>query len=322
MQELARPRTRVALERKVINVDGHRVGIATAGAGVPLVLLHGFGVESMLYAQPLARLTHLGFRVVAIDVPGHGRSDGIGPYPDMAAYARRIDRTLRKLRLGKTVLVGHSMGGRLAAELAASRPERCLAVVLLAPITGAPWDQLRRVLRWSPPALLGYGALAAADVLATIPLRSDFPQSWKLSRRIVPSVQSMVTRPWNALVTGSAILRAPSSTDVLDAVCDAGVPSFVVHGDRDHLVLLNTARSTARRLGATFVRVADAGHSWMVRDPETFPAIMAALLDGELGAVLAAHGIVRRESGTPPRAPSKLTFQIEHPAERRERDEA
>ena len=58
-------RPRVMLEPQTVDVDGFEVGVATAGRGAPLVVLHGFGVESMLYAQTLSRLTHLGFRVVA-----------------------------------------------------------------------------------------------------------------------------------------------------------------------------------------------------------------------------------------------------------------
>ena len=65
----------VRLRRHVVTLaDGHRVGIATGGHGVPLVLVHGFGAESLLYAQPLARLAASGFRVIAIDMPGHGRT--------------------------------------------------------------------------------------------------------------------------------------------------------------------------------------------------------------------------------------------------------
>ena len=120
--------------------------------------------------------------------------------------------------IGPCVVVGHSLGGRLALELAAADPTRVLGLVLLAPITGAPWDRLQGLLRWSPPVLAGYGVLAALDVAATVPLRTDRAQTLKLSRRIVPSVQSMVLRPWNAFATITAVLRAPASTAALDTV--------------------------------------------------------------------------------------------------------
>ncbi len=314
MEHVVSTRPRVLLETRTIDVDGFEVGVAMAGRGAPLVLLHGFGVESMLYAQALSRLTHLGFRVVAIDVPGHGRSDGVGPLPSLSDYVHRIDGALRVLRaehIGPCVVVGHSLGGRLALELAAADPTRVLGLVLLAPITGAPWDRLQGVLRWSPPVLAGYGVLAALDVAATVPLRTDRAQSLKLSRRIVPSVQSMVLRPWNALATVSAILRAPASTHALDAVRAAHVPAVVVHGEHDRLVPAAAARSTARRLDASFVRVARVGHSWMIRDPDALPTIMAAVLDGPFGAALAARGFAVEPATV--HAEARVQFQVEHP---------
>ena len=314
MERVDTARLGVRLATETIEVDGFEVGVATAGRGAPLVLLHGFGVESMLYAQTLARLTRLGFRVVAIDVPGHGRSDGVGPLPVLSDYVRRIDGALRVLRarhIGPAIIVGHSLGGRLALELAAADPSRVLGLVLLAPITGAPWDRLQGVLRWSPPALAGYGALAAIDVATTVPLRSDCAQSLKLSRRIVPPVRSMLLRPWNAGATLSAVLRAPASTDALEVVRSAHVPAVVVHGERDRLVSVAAARSTARRLDASFVRIARVGHSWMIRDPDALPTIMAAVLEGPFGSALEARGF-RVEPKTLLRE-ARVRFSVEPP---------
>ncbi|HEY1737100.1 MAG TPA: alpha/beta hydrolase [Acidimicrobiia bacterium] len=293
MEQVVETRPRVRLEQRTLEVDGFEVGVAMAGHGAPLVLLHGFGVESMLYAQTLARLTHLGFRVIAIDVPGHGRSDGVGPLPSLSDYVHRIDGALRALRtehIGPCVVVGHSLGGRLALELAAADPARVLGLVLLAPITGAPWDRLQGLLRWSPPVLAGYGVLAALDVAATVPLRTDRAQSLKLSRRIVPSVQTMVLRPWNAFATMTAILRAPASTAALDTVRAAHVPAVVVHGEHDRLVPVGAARSTARRLDAAFVSIPEVGHNWMIRDPDALPTVLGTAVNGPFGAALALRG--------------------------------
>ena len=52
--------------------DGHSVQALVAGRGVPLVVVHGFAAEGLLYAQSLSRLVSLGFKVVAIDTAGHG----------------------------------------------------------------------------------------------------------------------------------------------------------------------------------------------------------------------------------------------------------
>ncbi len=57
--------------------DGHQVGVAVCGRGVPLVVVHGFSAEGILYAQTLSRLVDLGFKVVAIDAAGHGGTLGL-----------------------------------------------------------------------------------------------------------------------------------------------------------------------------------------------------------------------------------------------------
>ena len=58
--------------------DGHKVGVSVCGRGVPLVLVHGFTAEGMLYAQTLSsRIVSAGFKVVAIDIAGHGGTQGL-----------------------------------------------------------------------------------------------------------------------------------------------------------------------------------------------------------------------------------------------------
>ena len=52
--------------------DGHQVGVAVTGQGIPLVVVHGFSAEGILYAETLSRLVAMGYRVVAIDAAGHG----------------------------------------------------------------------------------------------------------------------------------------------------------------------------------------------------------------------------------------------------------
>src|SRR5438067_1830428 len=73
-QRVAAPR----LARHTITLaDGHRVGLAVSGKGVPLVVVHGYSAEGFLYAQTLSRLVGMGFKVVAVDTAGHGSTRGL-----------------------------------------------------------------------------------------------------------------------------------------------------------------------------------------------------------------------------------------------------
>ena len=64
--------------------DGHQVGVAICGHGVPLVVVHGFSAEGILYAQTLSRLVDLGFKVIAVDTAGHGGT--LGPAHQCAEH--------------------------------------------------------------------------------------------------------------------------------------------------------------------------------------------------------------------------------------------
>ena len=111
------------LARHAITLDdGHQVGVAVCGRGVPLVVVHGFSAEGILYAQTLSRLVDLGFKVIAVDTAGHGGTLGLPTgAQSMASYAELLGRVLDHLGIRRAVLAGHSMGGRLVTELAATR---------------------------------------------------------------------------------------------------------------------------------------------------------------------------------------------------------
>ncbi|MFE2292849.1 alpha/beta fold hydrolase [Streptomyces sp. NPDC059452] len=95
------------------------------GDGPPLLLLHGAGRSSADWAAVAPRLTR-GHRVLAVDLPGHGRSDPAASW-DLAAVCADLDDTLGAAE--EVVVVGHSLGGMVASVYAGTRPERVAAVV-------------------------------------------------------------------------------------------------------------------------------------------------------------------------------------------------
>lgn len=280
------------LARHTITLDdGHRVGVAICGEGVPLVVVHGFTAEGFLYAQTLWRLVDLGFRVVAIDVAGHGATQGLPTGgADFRAYTELLARVLDHLGVRKAVLAGHSMGGRLVAELAATEPERAVAVLLVDAIVGQTWDRLVWASRMWPPVLAGVAAVLALDTLSTLPLFRDPAQAAKLGRLVAPTLAGHVLRPWRMLGPAVSILRSGGSGPTLDGLRAARVPTFAIHGERDVVVPLATARDAARRAGGQLVVVERASHSWLLKDPEAMPSIVHGLMRGRLGtAVLRAR---------------------------------
>jgi pimeloyl-ACP methyl ester carboxylesterase len=270
--------------------DGHTVGVAVCGRGVPLVVVHGFSAEGILYAQTLSRLVDLGFKVIAVDTAGHGGTLGLPTNAQsMASYADLLARVLDHLGVREAVLAGHSMGGRLVAELAANDPSRVIAVILLDAIVGDTWDRLVNVARVFPPILVGIAATLVVDTLSTVPWFRDPRQALKLGSLVGPTILGHVRRPWRLLAPAASILRSPGTKWMLDELGRRRIPVFVVHGQRDFAVPFATAKDAARRSRGDLVVVNRASHSWLLKDPETLPAVMLALMKGRLGtAVLRA----------------------------------
>jgi pimeloyl-ACP methyl ester carboxylesterase len=270
--------------------DGFEVGVAVCGRGVPLVVVHGFSAEGILYAQTLSRLVDLGFKVVAIDVAGHGGTLGLPTgAANMQTYTALLGRVLDHLGIERAVFAGHSMGGRLVTELAAREPKRAIAVILLDAIVGDTWDRMVNLFRLCPPLLAGVGVTLVVDTLTTVPLFKDPEQARKLGRLVAPTLIGHVRRPWRMVAPAVSILRSRGSRWMLERIAEQRIPLFAIHGDRDLAVPLATGRSAARRAKGELVVVHGASHSWLLKDPESLPSIMHQLMKGRLGtAVLKA----------------------------------
>lgn len=264
--------------------DGHQVGVSVCGRGVPIVLVHGYTAEGMLYAQTLSRIVSRGFKVVAIDIAGHGSTQGLpAGGADFESYTRLLARTVDELGIKQAIFAGHSMGGRLVTELAARQPDRVLTVILLDAIVGEPWDRIVALSRFNPLLLAGIGGVLLVDSLSTVPFVRDPRQALKFGRLARPMVRAHVRNPLRIAGPGVSILRSRSSRWMLEKIGRDGVPLVAIHGDRDVVVPLSTARSAAKLARGMVVVVEGGRHSWLLKDPETLPAILKELFESPVG---------------------------------------
>lgn len=273
------------LVRHIVTLpDGHRIGVSIAGHGIPLVLLHGFGANGSLYHRSLGHLAHLGFRVIAIDTPGHGDTDAPRT-PDLPYAAELVSRTLEHLGIRTAVLVGHSMGGRIVTEVAVRRPDQVLAVVLLDAIVGRPWDHAQRWLL-APPMLAKFALDFVIDVVDAVPHHARGALALGADAR--RALHRHLTHPWDVAAVATAILRSGPSHELLDHLGALGIPVVAIHGEHDRVVPLAAAVDAIRRTRGELVVVQAATHCWMLRCAETLSAIVEELLSGRLGRVCAA----------------------------------
>lgn len=104
---------------KFKNGDIH---FSDTGKGRVVVLLHGFLGSHEIWEQTISNLSK-SYRVIAIDLPGHGGSDNFGYVHTMDLLAKSVKAVLDHLHLKKYVLVGHSMGGYAALAFADLFPD-------------------------------------------------------------------------------------------------------------------------------------------------------------------------------------------------------
>jgi pimeloyl-ACP methyl ester carboxylesterase len=266
--------------------DGRRVGVSVGGHGVPLIFFHGIGMNRQVYLKLLSRLPQLGFLVVAIDAPGHGQT--FTPQRGEHTFAHRIavtEEILEGLGIERAVLVGHSMGGRTAAELASRHPERALAVVLIDPAVGGAFDASRA--RIASPFKTG-AALAAAlgdTIVDRVGLRRL--DHLRYMRTLGKLFVSTAAHPGVFASAARAIAKADDSATALRALHAAGSRVVIIHGEQDKIVPLESAVDAARLSGALLVTLPRAYHSWVLTTPWTFTALFEQLItDGRLGKEL------------------------------------
>ncbi len=133
-----------------VEVDGIGTFYIEAGQGEPVVLLHGLGATNSSMLTTFLELSK-DHRVIAPDLPGFGDSSKPLRSYDPPFYARWLIGLLDELGIERARLIGNSMGGRVAVEVALAAPERVDKVALLAPssafIRGRQYEQVVRFLR-------------------------------------------------------------------------------------------------------------------------------------------------------------------------------
>ena len=102
------------------------------GGGATILMLHGIGGGHLAFAPQVETLASSGYRAVAWDMPGYGHSAPIEPYT-FKGLAQSCIQLIETLKCGSVVLLGHSMGGMVAQEVVARRPELVSRLILCGP---------------------------------------------------------------------------------------------------------------------------------------------------------------------------------------------
>ncbi|MEM7142692.1 MAG: alpha/beta fold hydrolase, partial [Actinomycetota bacterium] len=255
------------MKSSTTTVYGQPAHYGEGGRGLPVVFLHGWGLDHHACEPSLNRLVARGCRVVAPSLPGFGETPGL-PLHDqtVANYAQWVDDFMGAIGFDEpVVIVGHSFGGGIATALAHRFPERVRHLVLINAV-GDPEAIRERGRR------IGFSDVGRAIVDT---LRPD-----ARGRRTRAAQRIWLRNARRDLVRFAATAVVASSTDLrseMRELSDRDLPVTVLWSDQDGLIPLSTFDTFCATLGADGEVVAG-GHSWLLAHPDTFGTVVDNVL--------------------------------------------
>lgn len=251
--------------------QGVRIFWEDYGSGPPVLLIMGLSFTHEMWYRILPRLASQ-YRVVAFDNRGVGRSDvPRGPYR-ISQMARDAVAVLDAAGVHSAQVVGASMGGMIAQELALRYPERVSSLMLGCTSHGgllARWPRFTRLGDSPPPGAKRNNRLSFVPLLYS----ASTPRE-RILEDISVQCGSVCTRKgalsqFAGIVLWSSFRRLPRIS----------VPTLVVHGAEDRLIPPQNGRVVAARIpGAQFRLIPNAGHLLMTDQPEICTNIMLDFL--------------------------------------------
>jgi 3-oxoadipate enol-lactonase len=233
------------------------------GQGMPLVLLHGYPLSSVIWHEQRRRLGDH-FRVITPDLRGHGQSPApLGVY-HMELMARDVLALLDSLTVKKAVIMGHSMGGYVALAAWKIAPERFLALGLIASHAAPDSEEARQNRYKTADRVAVEGSKVVADTMTPRLFAPGVPAE----ESIVEQVHTMIlnTRPDGIIGALKGMAARPDSSAILP---NLNIPVLLVAGDKDQIISLARAEATAAAIpNATLVTVENAGHLPMLEQPQ------------------------------------------------------
>ncbi len=262
-----------ATDRDEIEVDGLRIAFERAGAGRPLLLLHGFFCDRSLWRPQLGGLSDE-FMVVAPDLPGCGQSSDPPETFAMPDFADCVVKLVEALGLRRPHILGLSFGGALALEVYRQRPKLPTTLVLASAYAG-----------WA-------GSLPAAVVKQRLEstLRQTYlpPDQWvedwipgllteAAPDELVEEVAAMVSafHPLGA----RTMTRAVAMSDLRDVLPRIEVPTLLIYGERDVRSPVSVGEDLHAHIpGSRLVVIPGVGHACNVEAADHFNAEVRGFL--------------------------------------------
>jgi len=250
-----------------VTVDSARLYVEEHGGGDPIVLIHGLGSSARDWFAQIPFLEKH-YRVITLDLRGHGRSDKPDEPYSIAQFARDVAVILRKMEAAPAHVVGLSMGGMVAMQLAADAPELVRSLVVVNSAVDVRlktwrdvWFYVSRRFAVQALGMRRVGKLIA-DRLFVRPdqedIRAEFVERW------AGNDQAAYIRTVDAIMGWS----------VLDRLDRITMPALLVSSEHDYTPVSAKNLTVARMPNAELAVVDGARHALPVERPDEFNALL------------------------------------------------
>ncbi|WIM14446.1 alpha/beta hydrolase [Enhydrobacter sp.] len=248
------PAVRMKSRLITLKPSGMRIEVAEAGKGRDLLFLHGAGGHML--NDPLLAALATKYRVAAPLLPGYGRSDGEDGLRDMLDFTLHTLDAMAKLELEAPIVVGHSMGGMIAAEMAAIARTEVAKLCLLAPaglwLDDHPVVDIFSKLPYELPALLFHDAEAGKKLMTAGGGDMNDPEFLK---------QFLVTNARRLGMAGKILFPIPDR-GLAQRLHRVIAKTLIVWGQEDALIPPVYGEAFRKAIpGSKLVKVAKAGHA-------------------------------------------------------------
>lgn len=263
-----------------IEIEGFSLHVESKGQGSPLLALHGLGSSARDW-EPVTPLLAARHRVISPDLRGHGRSDRPGGRYDVPRFARDVAVLCERIAVPRAHVLGLSMGGMIAFELALARPDLVRSLIIvnsgpdMVPRTLAVTAALAR--RLLVTTLLGPSGMARTLAPRLFPkpeqaeLRERFRRSLSASDPIAYRRSTLGLMGWS----------------VAHRLHEIACPVLVVASERDYTPVAFKQAYASRMRDARLVELPDSGHLASLDQPtrlaESTLEFLAEVERGEAG---------------------------------------
>jgi pimeloyl-ACP methyl ester carboxylesterase len=246
----------------------------TLGGGPTILMLHGLGGGHLAFAPQVETLASAGYRAVAWDMPGYGHSAPIEPYT-FKGLAQSCIQLIETLKCRDVILLGHSMGGMVAQEVVARRPDLVSRLILCgtSPAFGGPDADAQREFVAQRAEALAAGQSMAELAEIFVP-RMIGPASLPEGVRLATHCMSQVPA-----ATYRRALECITTFDRSGSLGNIRVPTLVVAGEHDREAPPAMMKKMAQGIvHSTFIEMKGIGHLQNLEAPDDFDAMVLNFL--------------------------------------------